>query len=156
MGWAVRKEVLEVDNRFGEEYAGRYVFAEISWAKRSRIIQRHTRYHPITGQVLNADYVAIQAETIWASLREQPKHEPITLERLLSEGDDGVPIELGELFSRTVNRLNGVSLEETRFLSEPSADGSRIQRSRSSASARSSVGHRGSLKGSQPRRFKSS
>ena len=106
----MRKETVEIDERFGEEYAGKYVFQEISWAKRSRVIQKHTKYHPVTGQVMNSDYVAIQAETIWASLKEQPAEKPITLERLLSE-EDGVPIGLGELFSQVVNRLCRVTVE---------------------------------------------
>jgi hypothetical protein len=109
----MRKETVEVDGRFGKEYAGKYVFQEISWAKRSRIIQKHTKYHPSTGQVTKSDYVAIQAETIYASLKEQPESKPITLEKLLSE-EDGVPIGLGELFSRAVNRLCGVTPEETK------------------------------------------
>jgi len=109
----VKTENFEIDGRFGEEYAGTYVFQEISWAKRNRVIQKHTKYHPVTGQVMNSDYVAIQAETIWASLKEQPEKKPISLEKLLSE-EDGVPIELGELFSRVVNRLCGVTFEEAK------------------------------------------
>ena len=73
----MKTEVLELDERFGEKYAGCYVFGEISWAKRSRIIQKHTKYHPVTGQVVSSDYVAIQAETIWASLKEQPANKPV-------------------------------------------------------------------------------
>jgi hypothetical protein len=110
---AVKTETLEIDGRFGEEYAGRYVFQEISWAKRNRVIQKHTKYHPVTGQIVKSDYVAIQAETIWASLKEQPAKKPISLEKLLSE-ENGVPIELGEFFSRLVNRLCGVTLEEAK------------------------------------------
>src|SRR3989304_4306179 len=113
----MRTEVLELDNRYGSEYRGRYVFQEITWAKRSRIIQKHTKYHPITGQMVSSDFVAIQAETIWASLREQPESKPITLEKLLGE-EDGIPIELGELFSKVTNRLNGMSHEDIRFLLE--------------------------------------
>jgi len=109
----MRTETLEVDNRFGEEYAGKYVFQEISWAKRSRVIQKNTKYHPVTGQVVNSDYVAIQAETIWASLKEQPAKRPVTLDRLISE-EDGVPVGLGELFSQVVNQLCGVTLEEAK------------------------------------------
>jgi hypothetical protein len=135
----VRTEVLEIDERFGKNYAGQYTFQEISWAKRSRIIQKHTKYHPISGQVVNSDYIAIQAETIVASLKEQPAHKPVTLERLLSE-DDGLPIGLGELFSQTMNRLCGVTLEESAFLSEPSADKDQTQQSQTSASAKSSAG----------------
>lgn len=136
----MRKEVIELDERFGKEYAGRYVFSEISWAKRSRIIQKYTRYSQQTGQVVTSDYVAIQAETIMASLKEQPPHEPITLEKLLSE-EDGVPIELGELFSQIVNRLNAVGLEKTAFLSEPSENKSQAKPSQSSVCAKNSAGH---------------
>jgi len=112
-GLTMRKETVEIDGRFGKEYAGKYVFQEISWAKRSRIIQKHTNYHPSTGQVTKSDYVTIQAETIYASLKEQPESKPITLEKLLSE-EDGIPIGLGELFSKVVNRLCGVTPEETK------------------------------------------
>jgi hypothetical protein len=152
----MRTEVLEINNRFGEEYAGRYFFTEISWAKRSRIIQKYTKYHPISGQIVKADYVAIQAETVLASLKEQPSHKPISLKKLLSEDEDGVPIGLGEFFSQTVNRLNSVSLDETRFLSEPCEDKSLIQQSQSSACAKSSVGRQNSLQGNQQKQSSNS
>jgi len=152
----MRKEVLELNNRFGEEYAGSYVFTEISWAKRSRIIQKYTKYHPVSGQIVKADYVAIQAETIWASLKKQSSHEPISLKKLLSECEDGVPIELGELFSQIVNRLNSVSLDETRFLSGPYEDKSPIQQSQSSACAKSSVGHQNNSQNNQPKQSSNS
>jgi len=109
----MKTETIEIDDRFGREYAGKYVFQEISWAKRSRIIQKHTKYHSVTGQVVNSDYVAIQAETIWASLKEQPAGKLISLEKLLSE-ENGIPIELGELFSQVVNRLCRVIIEEAK------------------------------------------
>jgi len=67
----------------------------------------------VTGQIVSSDLPAIQAETIWASLKEQPANKPITLERLLDE-ENGVPIELGELFSIVVNRLCGLSVEEAK------------------------------------------
>jgi len=151
----MRTESVEIDERFGEEYKGRYVFQEISWAKRSRIIQKHTKYSQITGQMISSDYVAIQAETIWASLKEQPPNKPITLEKLLAE-EDGIPIELGELFSKVVNRLCGVSREESAFLSEQSEEASHSQQSQNTASAKSSVGHRSSLENSQPKPSSSS
>ena len=109
----MRTETVEVDKRFGEEYTGRYVFKEITWMKRSRIITKYTKYHPVTGQIVSSDLPTIQAETIWASLKEQPATKPITLERLLDE-ENGVPIELGELFSIVVNRLCGLSAEEAK------------------------------------------
>jgi len=151
----MRTETIEVDNRYGEEYAGRYVFQEISWAKRSRTIQKHTKYSQMTGQVQSSDYVAIQAETIMASLKEQPEQKPITLEKLLNE-ENGVPIALGELFSQIANRLNSMSVEETRFLSDKSEEASHIQQSLSTGSAKSSGGPHSSSEDSQQKPFNSS
>jgi hypothetical protein len=119
-------ETLEIDERFGEEYQGRYVFQEITWAKRNRIIQKHTRYSKASGEVESSDFIAIQAETIWASLKTQPESKPISLEKLLGE-DIGVPIELGELFSKVANKLNGMSHEDLRFLLSQLDEESRIR-----------------------------
>ncbi|MEM2971302.1 MAG: hypothetical protein QW270_02630 [Candidatus Bathyarchaeia archaeon] len=151
----MRTETVVIGEEYGEEYRGKYVFQEISWAKRSRIIQKYTKYNQHTGQVIASDYIAIQAETIVASLKEQPPNKPITLEKLLGE-ENGVPIALGELFSQIVNRLNNVSLEETAFLSEQSADKSQTQCLQSSASAKSSGGRQGNLPNSQPKQSSSS
>ena len=151
----MRTEKIELDERFGKEYAGRYVFQEISWAKRSRTIQKHTKYSQMTGQVMSSDYVAIQAETIYASLKEQPESKPITLEKLLSD-EDGVPVGLGELFSQIANKLNGLTVQETRFLSEPSEGKRRTKKSRSTGSAKSSAGRPSSSRGSQRKPSKSS
>jgi hypothetical protein len=151
----MQKETVEIDERFGKEYAGKYVFQELTWAKRNRIIQKYTKYHPLTGQVQSSDYIAIQAETIMASLKEQPPNKPVTLEKLLGE-EEGIPIGLGELFSQIVNRLNNVGFEETAFLSEPSDVESQAQQSQSSASARSLGGHHASLPSSQQKPSNSS
>jgi hypothetical protein len=64
--------------------------------------------------VLDSDIAAIDAETIWASLKEQPDTKPITLEKLLSEGEDGLPNKLTSLFAKTVNNLNGLTPEEVK------------------------------------------
>lgn len=110
----MQTETVEVDKRFGEEFAGKYVFQEITRIKRLRIIKKYTKYHPQTGAVVDSDIGAIDAETLWASLKEQPESNPITLERLLSEGEDGIPIRLTALFAKTVNSLNGLSPEEVK------------------------------------------
>ena len=144
----MRTETIEIDERFGEEYAGRYVFQEISWAKRSRTIQKHTKYSQMTGQVMSSDYVAIQAETIMASLKEQPEHKPITLEKLLAE-ENGIPIGLGELFSKIANKLNSLTVEDSRFLSDKSEEENLIQQSRSTEFVKSSGGRQDSLEDSQ-------
>ena len=135
----MRKQTLNLGVEYGAEYAGNYVFQEITWAKRSRIIQKHTKYHPLSGQVQSSDFIAIQAETIWAALKEQPQNQPITLEKLLGE-ENGVPIPLGELFSQGVNGLCALTREETAFLSEPSAAKNPTQPSPTSDYAKNSGG----------------
>ena len=151
----MRTETIEIDERFGKEYAGLYVFQEMSWAKRSRIIQKHTKYSQMTGQIQNSDYVAIQAETIMASLREQPENKPITLEKLLNE-ENGVPIGLGELFSQIANRLNTLTTDETRFLSDKSEEESHTKQSPSTGSAKSSDGQSSSSEDNQQKPFSNS
>jgi hypothetical protein len=151
----MKTETVELDERFGKEYAGKYVFGEITWARRSRIIQKHTRYSKVTGEVENSDFIAIQAETIWASLKLQPPANALTLEKLLSE-DNGVPIELGELFSKIVNKLNGMSHEDLRFLLLQLDEESRTGLLQSLGYAKNSDGHLNSSEDSQPKQFKSS
>lgn len=151
----MQKEVLDVDERFGQEYAGRYVFEEISWARRSRIIQKYTRYHPVSGHVVSSDFISIQAETILASLREQPQHKPVTLEKLLSE-ENGVPIGLGELFSQIANKLCSLSEGESSFLSEQSEDRNHIPPSQTFVSAKNSAGHPANSQNSQQKSSNSS
>ncbi len=151
----MRRRTIDLDSRFGDEYAGHYVFLELTWAKRSRIIQRHTKYNQMTGQVEESDFIAIQAETIWASLIEQPPTKPINLPKLLAE-QDGVPIGVGELFSQVANDLNNVGMTETAFLSEPSEGGNRIPHSQTSDSAKNSVGPQKSSPDSQQKPCNSS
>jgi hypothetical protein len=151
----MRNETIEVGAEYGDEYAGKYVFQEITWAKRSRIIQKHTRYHPISGQVISSDFIAIQAETIWAALKEQPPNQPLTLERLLGE-ENGIPIPLGELLSKIVNDLCAVTREESAFLSEPSDAKNPTRQSQISASAKNSDGPPQNSPSNQPKPSSSS
>ncbi|MCW3998898.1 MAG: hypothetical protein NWE93_01505 [Candidatus Bathyarchaeota archaeon] len=151
----MKQETLEIDNRFGEEYQGKYVFKEITWAKRNRIIQKHTKYNKLSGDVESSDFISIQAETIMASMHGQPQTHPITLEKLLGE-EDGIPIELGELFSKVVNKLNGMSREDLRFLLEQLDEESRTALLSSLGYAKPSDGHQPNSLNSQPEQCRSS
>lgn len=145
----MRRQTLTVGSEYGAEYAGTYIFQELTWAKRSRIIQKHTKYHPVSGQVQASDFIAIQAETIWAALKEQPQGNPVTLDKLLGE-ECGVPIALGELFSQVANSLCALTREETAFLSEPSAAKNPTPPSQTSGSAKNSAGPQPNSQSSQP------
>jgi hypothetical protein len=148
-------EKIEIDQRYGEEYTGTYAFAEITWAKRNRIIQKHTKYARLTGEVESSDFIAIQAETIIASMHGQPESKPITLEKLLGE-EDGIPIELGEVFSKVVNRLNGMGHEDLRFLLEQLDEESRIHLLSSFGYVKASDGPRQNSQNSQQEKSRNS
>ena len=141
-------EKLVLDERFGKEYAGEYVFGEITWARRSRILQKYTKYNKFSGEVEDTDFISIQAETIWASLRKQPEQKSITLQKFLDE-EDGIPIGLGELFSQIVNRLNNVGGEEARFLSDQSEGKGQAKPSQNFDSSKNSGGPQTSSQDSQ-------
>ncbi len=150
----MRKQTVTIGNEYGSEYAGAYLFQELTWAKRSRIIQKHTTYHPLSGQVQGSDFIAIQAETIWAALKQQPQGDPLSLDKLLSE-ENGVPITLGELFSQVVNSLCALTQEETAFLSGASDAKNPTQPLPISDSAKNSAGPPQNLPDSQQEPFTS-
>lgn len=147
----MKTEILEIDSRFGEEFAGKYVFREITWAKRNRITQKYTRYNSVTGDIVSSDFIAIQAETIMAALHDQPESHPLTLEKLLADDpEQGLPYELGELIAKTANKVCGLDKAETRFLSSASDGKSLIEPSPILGSPKSSVGPPTKSIGSQP------
>ena len=151
----MRTQKIEIDARLGKEYSGTYTFAEITWAKRNRIIQKHTKYNKLSGEVESSDCIAIQAETIMASMHSQPQSHPITLEKLLGE-EDGIPIEIGELFSKVVNKLNSMSREDLRFLLEQLDEENRTALLLSLGYVKASVGPQQILQSSQQEQCRSS
>ena len=137
----MKQEILELDQKFGAEFAGKYVFKEITWAKRNRIIQKYTKYNNVTGEVISSDFIAIQAETIMASLHGQPENRPINIDKLLSEEPEkGLPVGLGELLSQYANQVCALTPVETRFLSSVSDEESLTMQSQVSDSLKNSVG----------------
>lgn len=111
----MRKISVEVDDKYGSEYRGKYVLRELSWAKKSRIAENYMKINTQTGEVLKSDYVAIQAEILYAAIVAQPENKPITIAKLLDE-ENGVPDGLFKFFQKASNSINGVDPEEARFL----------------------------------------
>ena len=145
----MRTESFEVDDKFGKEFAGKYVLRELTWAKRSRIIQKYTKYSPVTGQVVSSDEFAIQAEMLCASLKEQPENKPLTLQRLLDE-ENGIPVGLGEFLGKKVNSLSSVTSSDLHFLLEQLDEESRTLLFLSFGYAKPSGGLPTSSRSSQP------
>jgi hypothetical protein len=109
------KGVLIVDDSYGPEFAGRYVFKPITWAKKRGIIAKHRKISHVNGQVISSDDTQIDAELILASLKSQPEGNPITLKRLLDE-EDGIPDDLVEKLILKTREQNGLSDGEISFL----------------------------------------
>ena len=151
----MNQEKVHIDDRFGKEFEGDYLFKEMFWAKRNRIIQRHTTYNKVDGTIQNSDFFAIQAESVMASLHSQPDTKPLTLEKLLSE-ENGIPPALGEMLSKTVNNLNSVGREDLRFLLEQLDEESRTQLLQSLGYVKNSDGHPDNLPGSQQKQSNAS
>ena len=70
--------------------------------------------------------------------------------------ENGVPIELGELFSKVANKLNGMGHEDLRFLLEQLDEESRTALLSSFGYAKNSVGVQQSSQSSQLERSRSS
>ncbi len=151
----MNQKTLHLDDRYGAEYAGDYLFKEMFWGKKSRIMQKYTKYNQTTGSVEETDLVAIQAASIMACLHSQPPSRPITLEKLLSE-EDGVPQGVGDLFSQTVNELNSISRTDLRFLLEQLSEENRTQLLQSLGYAKSSVACPQTSPNNQPEKSSSS
>jgi hypothetical protein len=104
----MRKEV-KLDNTFGNEYSGKYVFSSISWAKSNDITSQCTQSNPLTKQT-TIDLKKLQAMTLDAVMVDRPK--AVTLEKLMCEGENGLPLPLGELLMAMCDRVNGYSSED--------------------------------------------
>lgn len=103
-------EKHKLDDRFGKEYAGEYVFQPISWGRLMKITQRYTKR---IGRKSIVDSLAVSAHLINETLVKRPK--AVTLEKLLSQqlpDKGGLPIGLGNWLSDIVNRLTSPDEED--------------------------------------------
>ena len=105
-----KEKEIKLNDRFGKEFSGSYVFESISWGKSNQITSDCTSISPV-GQKSSVDMKRLQALMLYASLKEKPK--AITLERLLSEdSDEGLPPALGELLMACADHVNGFSAKD--------------------------------------------
>jgi len=101
-------KTIEIDDRFGKEYSGKYVFKSITWGKSNEITSDCTSMNPLTKQT-KVDLRRLQALMLDASMEERPK--AVTVDKLLSL-DDGIPMALGELLMAAADYVNGFSQKE--------------------------------------------
>jgi len=102
-----REKRIEIDDRFGKEFKGVYVFRTISWAESNRISGECTKIIPQTKRSL-IDLKRMQALMVDSTLKERP--EALTLQVLLGEDPKVLmPPVLGEILISATDLVNGYS-----------------------------------------------
>jgi len=109
----MRKELSIDEDYFGKEYKGKYVFQSISWAKSNEITSQCTQTNPLT-RLTTVDLKRLQALTLDAVMIERPNI--ITVQKLMDEGENGIPLSLGELLMGMADKVNGYSNEDRETL----------------------------------------
>lgn len=105
---------IELKNKdFGSKYAGKYVFIALSWGTSNRISGECTKINAVTKKS-SVDIKTLQARMVMATLVEKPKS--ITIEHLLDESSNGLPVALGELLMAAADKVNGYSSEDREAL----------------------------------------
>lgn len=100
---------MELDDRYGRQYKGEYVFGPISWGQMNRITSECTKIHPVTRTSV-VDIKTLNARVLLATLKEHPKC--ITLGHLLDESVNGLPSALGEILMAAADKVNGYTARD--------------------------------------------
>lgn len=96
------EKTIEIDDRFGKEYSGKYKFCSISWGTSNRLTDECTTIVPGAKKTI-VDLQKLQAKMLDATLVERPK--AITFESLMEP--NGIPVVLGELLMGIADQVNG-------------------------------------------------
>ncbi|MEM2108292.1 MAG: hypothetical protein QXL10_03300 [Candidatus Bathyarchaeia archaeon] len=100
---------VEVDGRFGEEFAGVYEFRQVTQGEYERVL---IGYMDAFGKVQPTDVLRVNREMLWLSLVKHP--EGVTREKVV-QGE--LPYGLSVKLQDAYDKVNGLSVEEQRFLS---------------------------------------
>jgi len=130
----MQTEKVEVDSRFGPEFAGIYEFRQVSQGEYEDVL---LSFMDALGKIAKKDLLKVNRKMLWISLIQQPPQKPLTAELLL-KGD--IPHGLSTRLQEAYDKANGLTPEETRFLSSQSDAEPQTQDSQSSPSAKDSTG----------------
>ena len=125
---------IEIDRRFGEEFAGVYEFRQVTQGEYERVL---VSFMDALGKIAKQDILKVNREMLWTALVNQPENKPLTKDRVV-QGQ--LPYGLSIKLQGAYDRVNGIEAEEQRFLSEPSDSANRTLDSASSCSASDSDG----------------
>jgi hypothetical protein len=132
------KQTAIVDKRFGDEFEGTYEFRQVTQGEYERVL---IGYMDALGKVAKQDVLKVNREMLWTGLTKQPENKPLSKDRVV-QGQ--LPYGLSLRLQEAYDRVNGLSIEEERFLPSPSSKNEPSQDSPSSISAGNSDGRNGS------------
>ncbi len=127
---------VKIDGRFGEQFVGDYEFRQISQGEYERVL---VSYMDAAGKVPKQDILKVNRECLWMALVSQPTAKPLSKD-LVVQGrlPYGLSLKLQEVY----DRINGIDIEEQRFLSSPSEESSLTPDSPSSSCVSGSDGQK--------------
>ena len=127
-------EKVEVDSRFGPEFAGIYEFRQVTQGEYEDVL---LGFMDALGKIAKKDLLKVNRKMLWIALVQQPQQKPLDPELVL-KGD--IPHGLSTRLQEAYDKANGLTPEETRFLSSQSDAEPQTQDSQSSVSAIDSTG----------------
>lgn len=127
-------EKIKINERFGEQFVGNYEFRQITQGEYERVL---VSYMDAAGKVPKQDILKVNRECLWMALVSQPASKPL-FKDLIVQGrlPYGLSLKLQEIY----DKVNGIDIEEQRFLSSPSDESSPTPDSPSSSCVNDSDG----------------
>lgn len=106
---------IEISEPFDEQYRGKYVLREMTFGTRNKILEECFTFNA-AGELTGQNLAKMNALNIARSLVSQPEKANITLEKLMSQEEDGVPYSLATKLNAASQKLNGTDVEQAHFL----------------------------------------
>lgn len=111
-------EKIKIDKRFGEQFVGDYEFRQITQGEYERVL---VSYMDASGKVAKQDVLKVNRECLFMALISQPDSKPLSKD-LVVQGR--LPYGLSIKLQETYDKVNGMEMEDQRFLSSPSTENS--------------------------------
>lgn len=119
-------QTVVIDKRFGSQYEGSYEFKQITQGEYERIL---LSYMDAGGKVAKQDILKVNREAMWTALKSQPDSKPLNRD-LIIQGR--LPYGLSLKLQEAYDKVNGIEMDERRFLSSPSDENNPTPSSQSS------------------------
>ncbi len=111
-------QTVKIDKRFGSQYEGSYEFKQITQGEYEKIL---LSYMDASGKVAKQDILKVNREALWTALKSQPDSKPLNRD-LIVQGR--LPYGLSLKLQEAYDKINGIEMDEQRFLSSPSDESS--------------------------------